>query len=116
VPGDFDREGGSVTAQRCWEQLDAVQRSRRVCLLAVNDVMALGAITGLRSLGLSVPADVQVTGFDDIPTLQDFTPALTTVRLPLELIGERAAELALTRAPAGQVEVEGEPVLRVSAG
>lgn len=116
VHGDFDHEGGFTTAQQCWRRLARRRRSGRVCLLAVNDVMALGAVAGLRSLGVTVPADVQVAGFDDIPTLRDFTPALTTVRLPLELIGEKAAELALSPTAESPVEIAGEPVLRESAG
>ena len=116
LASDFDREGGFATAQRFWTELPADQRGRRVCLLVVNDVMALGAISGLRALGLAVPDDVQVAGFDDIPTLRDFTPGLTTVRLPLELIGEKAAELALTPEPDPLDAVDGEPVLRDSAG
>ena len=114
--GDFDREGGLVSAQQGWERLGSEQRARRVCLLVVNDVMALGAIAGLRELGLTVPDDVQVAGFDDIPTLRDFTPALTTVRLPLELIGEQAVELALTSSAERPAAILGEPVLRLSAG
>jgi len=116
LPSDFNRDGGFGSAQECWAGLDAAQRSHRVCLLAVNDVMALGAIAGLRALGVAVPEDVQVAGFDDIPTLRDFTPALTTVRLPLELIGEKAAELALAPATAQLPGIDGEPVLRDSAG
>lgn len=114
--GDFDREGGRAGARQCWEQLGAGQRARRVCLLAVNDVMALGAVAGLRELGLSVPEDVQVAGFDDIPALRDFSPALTTVRLPLELIGEQAVALALAPSAEPAPEIPGEPVLRASAG
>ena len=94
----------------------AVGRQGRVCLLVVNDVMALGAIAGLRSLGLSVPADAQVAGFDDIPPLRDFTPALTTVRLPLEEIGAKAVELALAATAVDPVHIDGEAVLRDSAG
>ena len=78
--------------------------------------MALGAIAGLRSLGLSVPADAQVAGFDDIPPLRDFTPALTTVRLPLEEIGAKAVELALAPTAEDPVHIDGEAVLRDSAG
>ena len=114
--GEFNREGGFATAVQCWEQLDSRRRQGRVCLLVVNDVMALGAIAGLRSLSLSVPADVQVAGFDDIPPLRDFTPALTTVRLPLEEIGAKAVELALAPTAEDPVHIDGEAVLRDSAG
>jgi LacI family transcriptional regulator len=113
VHGDFTSQGGYASALRCWETLAgldglAAQRGRSrasrpahrdsVCLLAVNDVIALGAMTAMRSLGLRVPDDVQVAGFDDIPTLRDHFPALTTFRLPLEFMGRKATELALERA------------------
>ena len=116
VNGDFTSQGGYSSALACWEQLGSRLASDRVCLLAVNDVMALGAITAVRSAGLSVPHDVQVAGFDDIPTLRDFAPALTTFRLPLERMGAMAAEMALAPEAIGPVEVDGEVVLRESAG
>jgi LacI family transcriptional regulator len=116
VPADFNRRGGIVSALACWEQVKGERGDGPLCLLVVNDVMAMGAIAGLRSAGLSVPRDVQVAGFDDIPTLQDFSPALTTFRLPLELIGEKAVELALGPAPSGPTVIEGDVALRESAG
>ena len=116
VHGDFTSEGGYKSALACREQLGPRFATDRVCLLAVNDVMALGAITAIRSVGLSVPRDVQVAGFDDIPTLKDFAPPLTTYRLPLERMGELAAEMALAADGHGPGEVEGEVVLRESAG
>ncbi len=87
-----------------------------VCILAANDVMALGAMAALRSRGLNIPDDVEVAGFDDIPTLRDHFPGLTTYRLPLEEMGKLAAEMALS--PAGQASpnVSGRVVLRESAG
>ena len=115
VHGDFDREGGFASALVCLPQIRA-ESSDRVCLLAVNDVMALGAVAGLRSVGLAVPDDVLVAGFDDIPTLQDFTPSLTTVRLPLELIGERAVELALAAEDHRPELIKGEILIRDSTG
>jgi len=54
-----------------------------------------------------------VAGFDDIPTLRDVRPALTTVRLPLVEIGRRALELALDRPPPGD---DTEPEVLVIAG
>lgn len=63
---------------------------------AVNDVMAIGAMTALRERGVDVPGQVAVVGFDDIPSAQDSFPALTTVHIPLESAGERAIELALS--------------------
>lgn len=87
-----------------------------VCILAANDVMALGAMTALRSRELGIPADIQVAGFDDIPTLRDHSPALTTYRLPLEDMGKLAAEMALNPAAKQSGSVTGTVVLRESAG
>ncbi|WP_343320208.1 LacI family DNA-binding transcriptional regulator [Arthrobacter sp. TMP15] len=87
-----------------------------LCIMAANDVMALGAMTALRSRGLRIPEDVQVTGFDDIPTLRDHFPGLTTYRLPLENIGRLAAQMALAPLAKQPPSVTGTVVLRESAG
>jgi LacI family transcriptional regulator len=118
VEGDFTSAGGYAAAMR-WLEIDAGRRAREsdpVCLLAANDVMALGAMTALRSLGLSIPHDVQIAGFDDIPTLRDHAPGLTTYRLPLESIGEQAVARALVADAVGGIQMEGEVVIRESAG
>lgn len=86
-------------------------------VFAVTDIMAIGAMTALRERGISVPTQVAVVGFDDIPSAQDAYPALTTVRVPLESAGERAIELALS-APGKKhavVDVATEVVLRGSS-
>src|SRR5262249_24070583 len=61
-------------------------------LFAYNDNSAIGAIWALKAAGLRVPEDVSVIGFDDIPLAQFASPALTTVRQPLVLMGEIAAQ------------------------
>ncbi|MGH3877238.1 MAG: LacI family DNA-binding transcriptional regulator [Actinophytocola sp.] len=86
----FDRDGGASATSAL---LDA--DPRLTAIVALNDSMAIGAMSVLRSRGLSVPADVSVVGFDDMPIARDVTPALTTVRLPLVEIGARAITLAL---------------------
>ncbi|WP_028649605.1 LacI family DNA-binding transcriptional regulator [Nocardiopsis sp. CNT312] len=112
VHGDFTRDGGYESTRRLM-----ATGNDATCLFAVNDVMATGAMAALRDLGKSVPGDLSVAGFDDIPTLRDLTPALTTVRLPLEEMGRRAAALALDGEPAQEprvVTVRGEVVERAS--
>lgn len=85
------------------------------CVFAVTDVMAVGAMATLREFGLRPGADVGVAGFDDVATLQDVTPSLTTVALPLAEIGAAALELALRETDAGPIApVEGRVVLRES--
>ncbi|MFG1827931.1 LacI family DNA-binding transcriptional regulator [Microbispora bryophytorum] len=107
--GEFDRDGGHDA------MLELLARRGEVeCVFAVNDVMAVGALAALRSRGLE--RTVAVAGFDDITTLRDVTPALTTVRLPLVEIGEAALEMVL-REPADTPRrrlVRGEVVLRES--
>ncbi|MFT4044829.1 MAG: LacI family DNA-binding transcriptional regulator [Gordonia sp. (in: high G+C Gram-positive bacteria)] len=87
------------------------------CVFAVNDIMAMGALTACREHGLRVPGDVALAGFDDIGTLRDVVPALTTVRLPLEDIGAAAVALALdgeNSATPRRRRIRGEVVLRES--
>jgi LacI family transcriptional regulator len=81
--------------------------------------MALGALARLRAGGLLVPADIALAGFDDIATLRDVHPPLTTVRLPLKRMGEMAASLVLSAADPAQhaprvIPVPGEVILRDS--
>ena len=83
-------------------------------VFAVNDVMAVGAMAAVRDAGLSVPDDVAVAGFDDIHTLRDVSPGLTTVRIPLAEVGALATDLALGRSDRTRTPVRGEVVLRDS--
>ena len=87
---DFDRAGGAAAAA---ELLD--RHPGLTALAALNDSMAVGALACLRDRGIDVPGRVSVIGFDDMPISVDVTPRLSTVRLPLEEIGQRAMSLAL---------------------
>jgi len=91
VRAEFTREGGRAGAERLLAQgLDGVE-----LVFAVSDVMAIGAMSAFRSAGLSLPDDVAIAGYDDIATARDVTPALSTVAVPLEAVGEHAVRLAL---------------------
>jgi len=86
-----------------------------------NDQMAIGVIRELGNSGVRVPNDVAVVGFDDIYAGSLLVPALTTVRQPMRLIGERASERLLERIkdPTLERRVELLPtelVLRASCG
>jgi len=113
VHAAFTRDGG-------YEAMSAILASGGDlpdCVFAVNDVMAVGALARLRAAGLSVPGDVAVAGFDDILTLRDVTPPLTTVRLPLTRMGEMAASMVLTHGQPGLprvVPIPGEVIMRDS--
>lgn len=90
VHSDFSRDGGAVGMR---ELLDSAPDVTAV--FALNDVMAVGALATLRERGLSVPGDISLVGFDDIPMSRDTTPPLATVRVPMAELGARALELAL---------------------
>lgn len=109
LTGEFTRDGGYAAAG------DLLDRKLDVdCLFAVNDVMAVGAMSALRDRGVDVPADLAVAGFDDIATLRDVWPGLTTVRLPLEQLGRRALELAVDGGEPRTETFPAEVVLRES--
>jgi LacI family transcriptional regulator len=112
ISGDFTRDGG-YTGAVDW----LTSGVPATCLFAVNDVMAVGAMAALRHHGLALPADVSVAGFDDISSLRDIVPALTTVRIPLETLGAEAVNMVIT-AEEGQLpkikRVSGTVLLRES--
>jgi LacI family transcriptional regulator len=66
-------------------------------LFAYNDISAIGAIGAFQELGLRVPDDISVVGFDDIQSAAYISPPLTTVRQPLQKMGEIAARTLLDR-------------------
>ena len=112
---DFTREGGRAAARR----LLGHGGERVTAVLALNDLMAAGALAAAAELGLRVPGDVSVVGFDDVPFAVDLSPALTTVRLPLREMGERAMRLLMAadpEAPHTSVEVPTHLVVRASSG
>ncbi len=86
VYGDFSSESG-YRAMR-----EMLRRRRRfTALFAGNDTIALGAMAALREAGLSVPRDVAVVGFDDLPMASYCQPTLTTVDTKPIVQGEQAA-------------------------
>ncbi len=107
----FTRDGGYSGMRTLLERgLEGVE-----LVFAANDVMAVGALSAIRDSGLAPGTDVAVAGFDDIPTVRDITPALTTVRVPLEELGHRALRLALADTDAdAEGPVQTEVVLRES--
>lgn len=86
--GDFTERSGMMAMQ----QLLPVSPT---AIFAANDVMAIGALKALRAVGLKVPQDVALIGFDDIPIASMIEPPLTTVRQPIERMGSMAVELLL---------------------
>ena len=119
IHGAFTRDGGYEAMSAVLAAAGPEQAPLPDCVFAVTDVMAMGALGRLRADGLQVPADIALAGFDDIGTLRDVYPPLTTVRLPLTRMGEMAAELVLSGAggtPGAPrvIPVPGEVILRES--
>lgn len=88
----FTRTGGRAAAEKLLDEHPDI-----TAVLAMNDDMAIGALSVLRARGIAVPDRVSVTGFDDVTVAQDLAPSLTTVRLPMTHMGEQALSLALKR-------------------
>jgi DNA-binding LacI/PurR family transcriptional regulator len=90
-------------------------------LFAYNDISAIGAIRAIQEQGLRVPQDISVIGFDDIPGAAFNNPSLTTVRQPLNRMGEVAAQSLLERIEGkkeypNEIAIEPELVVRESTG
>ncbi len=77
-------------------------------LFAFNDISAIGAIRALQEIGLRVPEDVSVLGFDDVYAAAFYNPALTTIRQPLFEMGSLAAQTLLERVAKKQAKGKGQ--------
>jgi DNA-binding LacI/PurR family transcriptional regulator len=85
--GDWNASSGYALAASVPPEASAI--------FAANDQMALGLLRALREAGRSVPGDVSLVGFDDIPEASYFTPPLTTVRQDFMELGQRGLALLL---------------------
>lgn len=103
-----DCDGTIDTAYAVTEQVLSHNPTAIICF---NDLSAIGAISKLRHLGLSVPQDISVTGFDDIVVAQHLVPALTTISSPKAQLGDRA--WTLMKAALAKEEIENPPLLPV---
>lgn len=105
IAGDFHEASGIAAAEALLEDIDAVDG-----VFAANDMMALGVLVTLRRGGITVPEQVAIGGFDDIPLARMVTPALTTMRVAIADIGSRAvARLTDIIAGAGSDALEISP-------
>lgn len=68
---------------------------RPTAMFCASDLMAIGAIKAIWKMGLKVPEDIAVIGFDDIEAGRYFKPSLTTIRPPLEDIGKEVIKLII---------------------
>jgi DNA-binding LacI/PurR family transcriptional regulator len=103
VGGDYTVEAGLNGVRRLLQL-----SSPPTAILAANDTMAMGALRGIHAAGLRCPDDVAVVGIGDPPFMAFATPPLTTVALPVEEAGRRAAERLLERIRGGETSSRAE--------
>ncbi len=104
----LSRQGGHVAARAV-----LTAEPRPTAILAMCDEMALGALDAARELGLAVPGDVSVVGFDDIPQAALEEPGLTTVQQPLVEKGVAAGRLLFGLD--SRTDEDGQPIRRMFA-
>jgi len=107
-------EGGVAAASRLLQH-------GVTAVLCASDLMALGAVRAVRRLGLDVPGDVSVVGYDDSMFMPLTDPALTTIRQPVESMGEAAVAVLMSQisgssAPHEELLFDPELVVRASTG
>lgn len=88
--GDFSRTAGQACARRLLSL-----REPPTAIFAANDQSAIGAVEAARQMGLRVPDDLSVVGFDNIPEAAHFNPALTTVDQFIDKMGFMATEMLI---------------------
>jgi DNA-binding LacI/PurR family transcriptional regulator len=91
VNASLTREGGSGAAREL-----LLRNDRPTAVFTSNDLQALGVYQAARELGLTIPDDLSVVGFDDLPVVAWVEPPLTTVHQPLTEMAAAATELALS--------------------
>ena len=89
-----------------------------MAIVCYNDVVALGLISALHEMQISVPEQVSVIGNDDIEFARHWMPALTTISTPLEELGQKAAEILIKNIeqekilPVEKINLEARLVIR----
>ena len=90
VQGDFSRQSGR-------EQAATLFAAKPTAIFASNDEMAAGVIDAANAAGIAIPRDISLAGFDDNAIARTVRPRLTSVRQPLEEMGEAACKLLIER-------------------
>jgi LacI family transcriptional regulator, repressor for deo operon, udp, cdd, tsx, nupC, and nupG len=89
--GDFSIESGAAAAERLLGR-----RERPTAIFCFNDEMAMGVVEVAKTLGIHVPQQLSVVGFDDIRFSRHMDPPLTTIAQPMRQIGEGTVRLLLS--------------------
>lgn len=112
--GNFDAESGYHHGRELLARPD-----RPTAIFAGSDYQALGVMRAARELGLRIPEDLSVVGYDNLPITEWFDPAITTVNQPLREMASLATQMLITLSTGGrpastQVELGTELVTRAS--
>lgn len=112
----FNEEEGRRAFLALWEKDRTF-----TAVVTANDLLALGCYDALAELGLRVPGDIAISGFNDMPFLDKLRPPLTTVRIPHYKMGAQAARTLLARlsnreAPIEHIRFKPDLVVRGSTG
>nr|MBP7462655.1 substrate-binding domain-containing protein [Candidatus Delongbacteria bacterium] len=99
--GEHNVEGGRIAMTQFFES-GTVPKA----IFATNDMMAIGAMEVVREKGLTVPADLALVGYDNIPQASFTSPKLTTIALPKKKIGAKAVELLAQQLISGQTQCQ----------
>ncbi len=105
IAGDYQQQTGYESARRLLQSVDVPPTA----IFAANDLSAFGAMDAARECGLRIPDDISIIGFDDVPQASFVYPKLTTVRQPLEQMGQVAVKMLLE-----QIEDQNRPPQKVA--
>lgn len=108
VPGGYWLENGRQAFNRLMQITP-----RPTAIFAYNDIMAIGSLRAAHQSGLSVPKDISIVGFDDIPQADFTCPSLTTVSMPIFDMGRRGSQLLLRLIAGEKIPTENEPPMDV---
>lgn len=109
IRGDFTRAAGRQAAEILLSRAD-----RPDAIACANDLIAIGVLDVTRNLGLSVPSELAVTGYDDIDAASLVTPALTTVVNPARQVGRACGEALVRQLTTDEAEPRRELVIATS--
>lgn len=108
--GDFTDKGAERAVEKLFDKSNDI-----TAIFCASDLMAIGAINKLNELGLSVPEDVSIVGFDDIFAASFMSPKVTTIKQDRNKIGENAMNILLSsinRQKTDRLLIEPELVIR----
>jgi DNA-binding LacI/PurR family transcriptional regulator len=115
-PGDWEFEGGYQAARNLF-----ALNEPPTAVFAANDLMALGAIHAIQDMGLNVPNDIAVVGYDNRDFTKIVRPKITTMSMPVYEMGWAAAELLLKQIGEGreqvdEIKIKGQLFIRETCG